>query len=796
LNQSYDCLHCGELTYYPITQKIEDIEAYFCCAGCSAVYQFLHKQGLEEYYQIKANSPELKESAPIAEIPKDYFYLDQNDFLNQYTQIESDGNREVLFYVEGVHCLACLWLIEKLPQFVNGVLEARLDIAQTTLKLKATQDCKLSEVAGQLASWGYRPHILKNDRQANSLKEKEDRDTLVRIGVAGACAGNIMILAVSLYAGAFGSWAHTFRWLSFALALPALTFSAKPFYAQALASLRRKSVSIDVPIVFAILLGTIIGLYNLTIYSEHIYFDSLTILVFLLLSSRFALKKIQQKGLEATELAGFFTKSIAHLYDQRTKEYVDTLPTELRIGDFIKILPGEMIPADARIIEGESTLNTALLTGEAIPQKVQPTDLVYSGTLNLDLPLVAEVGAVGKQTRLGNILDEVERSWLQKSRLSTLSDKLSGYFVSSVLLLSAGTFTYFASLGLWSTALERALALVIVTCPCALGLSVPLVLSRTLGKAAKKGLIIKGEKVVEDLATSERIFLDKTGTLTYGQFRVTKWNELTNKNLKGIALALEMHSKHPIAKAIVQFIQEQGPQNFVSLEEIREVIGVGVSGSYQDSHFILKALDKSSENQTATWVGLYENDRLVVEIELEDHLRFESPEVIKELKSFGLTPYLLSGDHKSVVKMIGEKLGIIPRHIFGRVTPEEKRKILRSYQNTIMVGDGANDALALSDADVGIAVQGSMDVSLRAADVYLSTPGVKSILKLIILSKETIKLIRRNFSFSLGYNILGATAAMLGFITPLWAAVLMPISSLTVLLSTLFGTKKLREVLS
>ena len=799
---SEHCEHCGEKVVVPSILSIKGNEKIFCCNGCKTVFQILHEKGLDNYYQLRDQTGTRDQLTPVDDSEEEYQYLDQKDFLDKYAK-QTEKSITLDFFIEGIHCVACLWLIEKLPDFVEEVIQSKLNMSKSIATVTIHQNGKLSNVAKQLALLGYKPHPILTDSDVQRLAKEEDRKMLIKIAVAFTCAGNIMLLAYSVYGGATGSLAKHFNWYSFFLILPIIFYSAIPFYQSAWSAIKSRKLSIDIPIVVALIVGTLSGFVNLLNGSHHLYFDSLATLVFLLLGARYLLKKSQQKSLNATEIATFFSNRTTHRWNEKDQLYEDIHAQFLNPKDIILVKPGEMVPADGLILDGISNINNSLLTGESVPVKAEKSNYIYSGTTNLDQNLKVQVLKTGSDTRLGKILQSVESGWNQKAEIVTLADNVAKYFVSIVFILAFITFiTVFIFSGDFEDAFTRAFTLIIITCPCALGLTTPLALTMTLGKLAKKGMIIKNEQIIEKLSKAKEIFLDKTGTLTHGNFQVSQWIDVDEKKSSfenmSIVYSLESRSKHPIAKAVCKFIKSKYYQanQFLETHEIidyREHAGKGVSGIINQNKFEIRTLE-IQKSDSKTWVALYSDNKVIAEIALEDQLRSDAPEVIDEITKMGIRPAIISGDTKGPVKKVAKALNLKNDNYFYQVSPEQKSQILDTHSEAIMVGDGANDAIALGKAYVGVAVHGSVDISLRAADVYLSQSGMGPVLSIIVASKETMKVIKRNLIISLFYNVTGATLAIMGLITPLVAAILMPLSSLTVLVLTLASTHKLNKI--
>ncbi|MBL7684425.1 MAG: heavy metal translocating P-type ATPase [Deltaproteobacteria bacterium] len=789
------CSHCGNEV--PLSLQKEAGLLSFCCKGCETVYQILHSNGFDLYYQLKKSSRWIRRALPVSKSNEDYQYLDDSEFLKNNS---SNKSQCLDFYLEGVHCAACLWLVEKLPEMIPDVEQARLDMGKSIAHIQIKPEGSFAKVAKMLDELGYRPHPITQNADQVQLQQKEQKQDLYRIGIAAACTGNIMLLAAALYSGLTGPLARLFSWVSLFLFLPVLFYSAWPFYRSSWASLKTKVLSIDVPIVLAIWVGTFASIGSLFQRKEVIYFDSLSALVLLLLSSRFFLKKIQQGVLNSSKLLSFFTSSKVIRKNLQKGLWEQVWSQEVKTGDTLRIQAGETFPVDGLILEGESTINLSLLTGEAMPAPVSKGDLVYAGTRNESNALEIQVESSAFESRLGKIIQQIESSALQKPAVVEFADKISKTFVSVVLAIAVLLVLYFIS-SQPVVGFERALALIIVTCPCVLAFATPLAISLSIQSAAKEGILIKSPEVIERLNQAHSIVLDKTGTLTEGQFKVLQWMEEVEvkAELASVIVALESRSRHPIARALVRHFEKLGPFGLPEIINFKEALGVGVSGFIRGHLWEIRALTPSYHramrflSKPGTRIGVWKNNQLVAQGILGDEIRSEAKPCIDSLQKRGLTAYILSGDQESYVHSVAKALEIPEGRTMAQCSPELKKDLLKNFKNPVMVGDGANDSLALSSAFVGIAVHGSMEMSLKSADIYLSQAGLHSILQVFDLARRTQGIVYRNFAFSLFYNLLGGIGAILGWVNPLVAAVLMPLSAFTVFVSTLLGIRSLEK---
>ena len=774
----FQCVHCDEQSLLPIfSHEDHDHQLPFCCTGCLTVYEVLKEKSLTSYYDIKNSSSIFKRRSPVEHSKSSYAYLDDVIFQIEHSYCDTNENQVIDFFLEGIHCLACLWLIEKLPEIVKGVLTAKLDLEKSVVSITISKEAKFSSVARELDRLGYRPHPLKKNQDARYLQSKEERSYLKRLGIAGAAAGNIMIYSVSLYGGASDSMAHIFNILTVILAIPVFTYSAYPFYQSAWTAIKNKTVSIDIPISIALILGAVMGIRGLIVGFEENYFDSLTALVFLLLLSRYFLRKIQDRGLSATDLHYFYQNESVLKKDG--EKFIEIHTRYIRPGDVLRVRRDEFIPADGLVLEGNSVINASLLTGESFPDHVMKGYKVFSGTQNMGDDLLIEVENTSQDTRLGKILKHVEQGWSLKSRTVDLTSEIAKYFTIVVIFLALGLFLFLVPEKGMSVALTRALTLLIVTCPCALAISIPLTFHRSLSQAAQNGVIVKSDEVFEKLGTAKNIFLDKTGTITLGQLQVMNFQS-NRSDIFDIILTLEAYSRHPVGKALRDFARQKDG-TILKIENFREIPGHGVEGRISSLFYEIHGGEVCCEGN------------IIANFDVRDGIRSDSREIIQRLKDSGFSVAILSGDKPEVVKNLASEAGILISNTFSSVSPEEKVRLVKG-SHSVMIGDGANDAMALESADVGIAVSGAMDISLRASDVYLTTPGLAGVEKLFILSTETMKVVRRNLCISIIYNSLSIIFVFTGLISPMVAAIVMPVSSLTVLLSTLLETKSMRSL--
>ena len=793
---SIDCSHCS----LPVPAGLVDpgAELQFCCNGCRVAYEVIHDHGLDRYYDIKERIDAPEE--PARSSGKSFAEFDDPAFHHLYCRSGADGLSTIELYLEGVHCAACVWLVEKLTVVVDGVAEVRLDLGRSLAHVTwDPQMTELSAIARFLDSIGYAPHPFRGV-EARDMARREERSLLIRIAIAGAIAGNVMLIAFALYGGRFhgitDEYRDLFRWVSFALALPSVLWCGSVFYRGAWGALRTRTLHMDLPIAIGILAGFFQGAFNTIRGSGEIYFDSVTALIFFLLVGRFLQRRQQRAAASSTELLFSLAPSTARLV---AADGVREVPLEaLTPGCRVEVRAGDSIPADGVIIEGSSTLDRSLLTGESLPEEAAAGDPVHAGTVNLGGRLLVEVRTTGENTRVGRLMRLVEEGAQRRAPVVLLADRISGWFVAIVLVLAALTLAIWMHLDP-AHAVEHAVALLIVSCPCALGLATPMAVSAAIGRAARRKILIKGGDALENLARPGLMILDKTGTLTEGRLAVIRW--WGDEALQPRVAALERHSSHPMARALSEaFGDREAPE----VTEAREVPGAGIGGVCEGRRVLvgspgyaareLGPLPPEADDAVTRFAGeglspvVVAVDGAVAAVAgIGDPLRPDTAGALAGIQERGWRVEILSGDHPAVVQSIGREVGLAPERVRGGTTPEAKLEAVRtaSKEGTVaMVGDGVNDAAALAAATVGIGVHGGAEAALAAADVYLGSPGLMPLLELLQGARRTLGVIRRNLVFSLTYNVVAVSFAMTGHMSPLLAAVLMPLSSMTVVLSS------------
>ncbi|MEA3246348.1 MAG: heavy metal translocating P-type ATPase [Gemmatimonadota bacterium] len=779
------CTHCG-LDAPPALRR--DDGPQFCCSGCETAYAVINGTGLEAYYRFGE-----RRATRVQATGRSFEEFDHAAFATLYVRRRADGLSETELYLENVHCASCVWLVERASLTIPGVHAAELDVGRSRVRLAwDARATRLSNVARFLDSLGYVPHPWRG-RRADDLRRAEDRAALVRIGVAGAIAGNVMLIALALYAGWFGGmereFARYFRWWSLALATPALLWPGRVFFRSAGAALRRGTLHVDVPIALALAAGWLHGAVNTIRDSGPVYFDGVATLVFLLLVGRFLQQRAQRAAVDAAELLASLAPSTARVVEGGT---VREVPREAVLpGATIEVRAGDTIAADGLVVEGASAVDLSLLTGESRPVPAGPGTEVFAGTVNLAAPIRVRVTGTGEASRLGALLTDVEAAAQRRSPVVHLADRMAGWFVATVLALAAVT------AAVWfvrdpSRAVDNAIAVLIVTCPCALALATPLAITSAVGKAAARGILVRGGDALESLARAGTIILDKTGTVTEGRLAVVEWTGAPW--VRPLVVALERHSRHPVA---VAFLQAWAAGPLAAATDVTEEAGSGIAGivsgrsvavgteayARRHLHDAAAAFPRPAAGCTPAYVVVDGQPAGVASF--DDAMRTGAAASVAALRRAGWRVELLSGDAPDAVARAAAALGIRPGDARGGVAPEGKRRHVEQARHrgpVVMVGDGVNDAAAMTAATVGVGVHGGAEACLASADVFTTRAGLGPVVELVGGARRTMAVIRAGIGVSIAYNIAGAGLAVAGRIDPLVAAILMPLSSLTVVL--------------
>ncbi|MFC6634990.1 heavy metal translocating P-type ATPase [Microbulbifer taiwanensis] len=794
------CYHCG----LPVpagsnhSVNIGGSERPMCCPGCEAVAGAIVSGGLDNFYRYRDGNSERPEDsiAQTAQEPDRWAVYDLPEVQRQFVCDLGEGQRVAALLIGGISCAACVWLIEKHLGRCEGV-----DKVAVNASTQRAQICfdparvNPSQLFAELECIGYRP-APATAANSESMIQREQRSALRRLGVAGLGTMQVMMFAVALYFGASSGieadLERYLRWVSLLVATPVVLYSARPFFAAALRSLRARHLSMDVPVSLAIGLAYAASFYATVFETGEVYFESISMFTFFLLLGRtIEMRARHRAGLASGGLAQLLPLTAAKI---EGTEIQNVPVAALVVGDRILLKPGDTIAADGEVIDGESGVDESLLSGESALQQKAVGSSVYAGSVNGDSTLKVRVTAAGQATRLSAIERLVERAQLQKPRQVALADRVAGYFVGLVLLAAIAAF-----LAWWQIDSGRAfwvaLSVLVVTCPCALSLATPAALASATLRLQQMGLLVAGGNLLETLPRIGRVVFDKTGTLTRGEPRILQIVVLRDgwsaQRVQDVAAALESQTNHPLARAFSAW------RGNLSASEIKVYTGCGIEGSVDGERLRLGRADfaaqlaaqsapeiPSSEGQ---WLLLADSLGPVAWIALGDRLRESAQAAVAQLEAGGLEVELLSGDQSAEVARLADAAGIA--RFRAGASPEQKlahlQQLQQSGERVLMVGDGLNDVPVLSGADASVAMMSAADLAQSRADAILLNGDLRVLPQAIELARRSRRIVSQNLAWALGYNALALPLAVCGLVPPWAAAIGMSLSSLVVVLNAL-----------
>lgn len=793
-----ECFHCG-LPVPPGSAygvNIDGANRPMCCPGCQAVAEAIVANGLTEFYRYRTEQTRGKEMVPQA--LRELELYDRAELQRTFVHGLEGDLREAALILEGIVCAACVWLNERHVGALPGVKEFRVNYS--THRARVVWDdahVHLSDILKAIASIGYIAHPFDPGRQ-EQLQKKERSAALRRLAVAGLGAMQVMMLAIAMYAGDYSGMEQDLRgfmrWVSLVIATPVLLYAARPFFASAWRDLKRRQLGMDVPVSLALGAAFAASVWATVAGAGEVYFDSVTMFTFFLLTGRFLEMAARHRaGQAAEELVRLLPATATRLVDGIS----EVVPAaDLRPGDRVLVRPGETVPADGSVAEGSSSVDESLLTGESMPRLRNRGDTVVGGTVNIDSPLQVTVEQVGEDTVLSSIVRLLDRAQTEKPRIALLADRLAGWFVLGLLILAAAVY------GWWAVhrpqdAFWIMLSVLVVTCPCALSLATPAAVTAATGRLTRLGLLTTRGHALETLARASHIVFDKTGTLTYGRPRLVDVRPAvgaTRERCLEIAAALEAGSEHPLAKALLDSAAAAPLAQTLSTTPGKGVEGVVDGHRYRigKPEFVAElgsstALGHWPASDNVTWVALGDSSRILAWFGFADRLRPEAQETMGELRALGLQLVLLSGDAPAVAQRVAQELGIAAAH--GGLLPQDKLNYVRELQAhgavVAMVGDGVNDAPVLAGAQVSLAMGSGTQLAHASADMVLLSEHLGQLAEGVRTARRTLTVIRQNLAWALLYNVIAVPLAAAGWVAPWMAALGMSLSSLVVVVNAL-----------
>ncbi len=788
-----DCFHCGASvpTNVQIQLNILGDTRDLCCTGCEAVAVAIVQSGSESFYQYRTDVNETPEFTP-ASLPQsmqmELALYDNEDVLNELTET-TDNGRQISLIIEGITCAACGWLIEKQLKQFAGVEFVNLNLSHHKLQLCWQQDLTaLSELIARIYALGFKAQPYSPDLAQQQL-ESEQKKATQRLGLAALGMMQAMMFALPLYVGDWGGvfekFETYFRFASLIITTPVVLYSARPFFVAFWRDLKSRHLTMDVPVAIAIGGAYMASIWSTFTQGEEVYFDSVCMFTFFLLVGRFLETRARLKNSEAgNQLASVMPRSTLRIHPQDKTETVVPV-SQLNIGDHIRILPGSTLVADGIIVEGHSSIDESIITGEFLPIQKQTGDRVIGGSLNVESPITLQITALDKDMQISTVMSLLDRATQDKPKIAILADQIAQYFVAAVLILSALVFVSWSFIdsdkAFWIT-----LSVLVATCPCALSLATPTALTAATSALRRDGILITRGHVLQTLTRSKRIIFDKTGTLTLGQLNIEKiiTLESSEQDALQIAASLEAHSQHPIASAF-----DYSP--LLSVTQVQAQTGAGIQGELDGQEYkiglasyVLEQPPKAPDN--GHWILLARRQTALAWFLLSDQLRPDAASTVSTLQTSGLDCEMLSGDHSEQVQLIANKLQL--KKAQGAINPAGKLNYISTLPKsdaTIMVGDGINDVPVLAQAPVSIAVGSASDLAKTHADVILMANQLQHLPRLMTQAKRTSRIIKQNLVWALMYNTSVLPLAALGLLPPYMAAIGMSASSLVVVFNAL-----------
>ncbi len=688
----------------------------------------------------------------------------------------------------GIHCGGCVSRIERTLGQHPAVVHARVNLSTRRIAID-WRDAQASadDLIGAVTALGFETQPATAEVEAGAGKDRAGTSLLRAMAVAGFAAANIMLLSVSVWSGAEDATRTMFHWLSALIALPAVTYAGQPFFRSAWTALKARAVNMDVPISLGVILATGLSVVQTARGAEHAFFDAAVMLLFFLLVGRYLDHMMRDRARSAvTQLLSLSPATASVVTDDGTRHHVAV--ARIVPGMLVAVPAGERVPVDGVVCGGESTLDRSMVTGETIPEPVRPGDMVHAGTMNLAGPLTIRVTATGEDTLLADVVRMMESAEQGKASYVRLADRVARFYAPAVHALAAATFAgWLMVTGSAYDAILAAIAVLIITCPCALGLAVPAVQIVASGLLFRRGVMVKDGAGLEKLAAIDTVVFDKTGTLTLGRPVMVEPAVISTRML-GLAAGAARDSRHPLSRAVTMAARERGVAP-IAVTALREVPGQGLEGRGPDGEIVRLG--------NRHWCGASGDapaDPAVMELFLKvgfsepvafrfaDRLRPDAGEVIDALRRRGISCEILSGDRETSVEAVAETLGIF--HHLGDQTPQDKlayiERLTANGRCVLMVGDGINDAPALAAGHTSMAPSSASDIGRTAADFVYTGDSLWPVVDAIDVARRTTRMVRQNFILAIAYNVIAVPIAMLGLVTPLIAAIAMSSSSLIV----------------
>ena len=794
------CFHCLQPLPpdggYQVT--IDNTDYPVCCYGCQAVAETISQQNLLHFYQYRDTSNPLQIPLVPEELQQLKAYDDQQ-LQQQFTRDDEQGFRAITLSIEGMTCSACAWLIEKHVQKLQGIVSVQVNATTERVHIRWQPEAlQLSEVLKAIAELGYRALPFQSATQEQDFKKRR-RYFVTRLGVAGLATMQVMMLAIGLYFGVVSDLDPELRqfmwWISLFMATPVLLYSAQPFYVSAIRSIQAGRPNMDVPVTVALLSAYGASAYATFINEGEVYFESVAMFTFFLLVGRYFELLARQKAVSAAANLVKLLPAVAQI--ESDDGNLKTVPvSQLQVGQIIHVLPGATIAADGKLLSNNTAVNESILTGESRLVAKQKDDILLAGSINKTQQIRLQVTATQQQTVLASIVELQDLALSRKPKLARVAERMASKFVVRILLIAAATFLVWTVIepeqAFWVT-----LSVLVATCPCALALAAPTAVTGAIHKLNKSGILLRNADVLQILPEVKTIFVDKTGTLTTGEFKLQhlelhsdRWERTV---IETLIQSIEQHSEHPLAQPLKSLTE----QPCVQLKSVTNEPGLGLSAIWQEgskNHPLrlgsLRYIQEWHPNfrpaQKSSQVFFASQESVLAELNVGDKIRADTQATIATLQGAGIEVVMLTGDRLELATLVAQELGI--SKVYADCLPQDKLDYLFEAQqqgSVAMIGDGLNDGPVLAQADVSITFGHAADLARTAADVILLRNQFSALIKFREITTQAKQILRQNILWALIYNIGILPIAMAGFVTPYIAAIGMSASSLIVLINSL-----------
>ncbi len=801
------CYHCGEAVPESLALyiQIDNEDRPMCCVGCEAVARAIIDYGLQDYYKFRTTSA----NKPDELIPEQLRRLAAyDDVVVQQNLLESEHEKlkSISLLLADMNCPACVWLIESRLSKMQGIISIKVNYSTQRARVQwDASRCRLSDILHSIAILGYRARpydISQGHKQLNAEQKNQFR----RLGLAGVLGMQVMMISVALYVGDWSGMEQKYRtffyWVSLLLTTPVILYCAQPFFSRAWRDLRLFRTGMDVPVSLGILIAYINSIWATVTAGGHVYYDSIVMFVFFLLSARYFEFRARRRSALYIDTIGQIIPAITtRLVQEKSGSRQESVAVaSLELNDILLIRPGDVIPVDGYLLEGETTVDEALLTGESKAVLKTTGDRLIGGSSNIEQPVKMCVTRIGKDTTCSHIYRLMEQGQRFKPELIALSDRVSAWFVFAVLMLAGLTawYWYYHEASMW---VPVTISVLVVSCPCALSLATPLALATASTNLMKQGVVLVNANALEALNKVTHYVFDKTGTLTRGRLTIKEIvtsSSMSKKQCIAIAAAMEANSSHPVAKAFAERTQSSNQQ---IAERLTNHPGLGISAEIKDKHYYL-GTEKFIEQETGlrlkpesllpdaaannTYVFFADSEKLLCLFVLQDTIRDGAKTLIEYLADSKKAVSVLSGDNAQTTRALAEYLGL--KDAYDSQSPESKMEYIKALRESgarvAMTGDGINDAPVLACADVAIAMGDGTGLASAHADLILLNSRLDKLIFVIEFAAHTKGIIQQNISWAIAYNLVALPLAVMGMVTPWMAALGMSLSSLIVVINS------------